>query len=362
MAQRTTDELKVFLEGTLKQYNDLADKTGTVFFDKANHAVYAKGECIIKSNVASVELVAPTGSTEKTIIKLTYFDGKSEQIDTAIPDEFVRFKVSQTLTPEQQETARTNIGAEAADATILKEEDVVNNLTTNNAKAPLSAAQGQALKGLVDGKVDQVDGKGLSTEDFTTALKEKLDGLKNYDDTALTEAINSLQEQLDTLVNADADKAIDTFNEIIAFLNGVENTDTLEGIIAGIEQQISDINESINGIQNASKVESINELSGKVKVKGEQALIDDTDGDGSGEITCTPINVSTSTTAKEISLGINREGALGILAMALQKAANTSSDGWVRFDNIDVHFTPTSGDNDAHITMSSTPKVWKFED
>lgn len=65
-------------------------------------------------------------------------------------------------------------------------------------------------------------------------------------------------------------------------------------------------------------------------------------------------------TASAITLGIDREGALGILAMALQKAADTSLDGWVRFDNIDVHFTPTSGDDAPHITLSSTPKVWKF--
>ena len=34
-------------------------------------------------------------------------------------------------------------------------------------------------------KVDKVDGKGLSTEDYTTAEKEKLASLENYDDTSL---------------------------------------------------------------------------------------------------------------------------------------------------------------------------------
>lgn len=37
-----------------------------------------------------------------------------------------------------------------------------------------------ALVQTVAGKVDKVEGKGLSTEDFTTALKEKLEGLTNY--------------------------------------------------------------------------------------------------------------------------------------------------------------------------------------
>ena len=37
----------------------------------------------------------------------------------------------------------------------------------------------------LNNKVDKVDGKGLSTEDYTTAEKEKLASLENYDDTSL---------------------------------------------------------------------------------------------------------------------------------------------------------------------------------
>lgn len=39
---------------------------------------------------------------------------------------------------------------------------------------------GTALNEAIANKVDKVEGKGLSTEDFTTALKEKLEGLSNY--------------------------------------------------------------------------------------------------------------------------------------------------------------------------------------
>lgn len=38
----------------------------------------------------------------------------------------------------------------------------------------------QKIKALLAGKVDKVDGKGLSTNDYTTAEKTKLAGLKNY--------------------------------------------------------------------------------------------------------------------------------------------------------------------------------------
>ena len=44
----------------------------------------------------------------------------------------------------------------------------------------------------VEVKVDKVEGKGLSEEDFTTALKTKLEGLNNYDDTDIKNDIASL--------------------------------------------------------------------------------------------------------------------------------------------------------------------------
>lgn len=59
--------------------------------------------------------------------------------------------------------------------------DIIDNLTTNVANKPLSAAQGVALKALIDAldsnKVDKVSGKGLSTNDYTTAEKTKLSGI-----------------------------------------------------------------------------------------------------------------------------------------------------------------------------------------
>lgn len=88
-------------------------------------------------------------------------------------------------------------------------------------------------------KVDKVDGKQLSTEDFTTLLKQKLDDLSNYDDTAIQESVSKLRTDLDTLVSGDTTTAIKTFNEVIAFLDGLEDTEDLASIIASIEQQIA---------------------------------------------------------------------------------------------------------------------------
>ena len=114
---------------------------------------------------------------------------------------------------------------------------------------------------ILSNKVDKETGKGLSTEDFTTALKTKLQSLSNYDDTTITNAINTLREDFDTLVSGDTTTAINTFNEIIAFLNGVEDTESLEGIIASIEQQIANIEiPSLDGYATESWVNDKNYL------------------------------------------------------------------------------------------------------
>lgn len=72
---------------------------------------------------------------------------------------------------------------------------------------------------LLDNKVDKVSGKGLSTEDYTTAEKNKLAGLENYDDAAVkgsiaanTAAINAevTRAKAAEKVNADAITDLDT--------------------------------------------------------------------------------------------------------------------------------------------------------
>lgn len=108
--------------------------------------------------------------------------------------------------------------------------------------------QNKVITAALNSKVDIVEGKQLSTEDFTTAFKTKLEGLSNYDDTEISEAVEGLQTQLNTLVSGDASTAIESFNEIIAFLNGVEDTESLDSIIASIEQQIAAKQDAISDL------------------------------------------------------------------------------------------------------------------
>lgn len=88
-------------------------------------------------------------------------------------------------------------------------------------------------------KVDKIEGKQLSTEDFTTELKDKLDALANYNDTDIKAQIESLRVSLDVLINGNATDAIDTYNEIVNFLKTFKDTQTLEGIVGQIYDEIA---------------------------------------------------------------------------------------------------------------------------
>lgn len=130
-----------------------------------------------------------------------------------------------------------------------------------------------ATKAELNAKVDKVDGKQLSTEDFTTLLKQKLEGLQNYDDTEVQQAVSKLRTDLYTLVSGDTTTAIKTFNEIIAFLEGIADTERLDSIIASIEQQIAGKQDKINDLETirsgASKgATAIQDVSGKIDGDG----------------------------------------------------------------------------------------------
>jgi hypothetical protein len=87
--------------------------------------------------------------------------------------------------------------------------------------------------------VRKVIGMGLSQNDFTNILKAKLESLENYDDTQVRALITSLTNRLDTLVDGDVTQAIESFNEVIAFLDGLSDTQNLAEIITSIQSEIA---------------------------------------------------------------------------------------------------------------------------
>lgn len=76
--------------------------------------------------------------------------------------------------------------------------EVIDNLTSTSTTSALSSNQGKVLN---DKKVDKVSGKGLSTNDYTTAEKNKLAGLVNYNDAEIRKLISDLAERVSALEN-----------------------------------------------------------------------------------------------------------------------------------------------------------------
>ena len=71
---------------------------------------------------------------------------------------------------------------------------------------------------------------------------------------SLQTAISSLQSALDTLIGSgNVQGAIDTFNEVTAFLNGISSSDTLAAKLAQIQQSIP----SVDGLVNEQQVETM---------------------------------------------------------------------------------------------------------
>lgn len=59
----------------------------------------------------------------------------------------------------------------------------------------LAESVDELIDDLSNNKVDKVDGKGLSTNDFTNEDKSKLDSIENYDDTKIKQDISDIQKE-----------------------------------------------------------------------------------------------------------------------------------------------------------------------
>ena len=107
---------------------------------------------------------------------------------------------------------------------------LMGEITSHNHASQLATA--------LVGYVQKVSGKDLSTNDFSNELKQKLEGLSNYNDSAIQTAIAAINTRIDTLVGTSASEAIDTFNEIEAFLAGITDKETLTGLLNDLKAEI----------------------------------------------------------------------------------------------------------------------------
>lgn len=91
----------------------------------------------------------------------------------------------------------------------------------------------------LEGKVDKVDGKQLSTEDFTTALKEKLEAISSSGGGGVdSEALQALSDRLDLIVSGGTSGVIDSFIDMISFLTGINDSVKLKDMLDTLRESI----------------------------------------------------------------------------------------------------------------------------
>ncbi|MBU5669666.1 pyocin knob domain-containing protein [Peptoniphilus sp. MSJ-1] len=107
--------------------------------------------------------------------------------------------------------------------TRVAKNNVVNNLTTGGVSKVLSAEQGKILKANLNNKVDKINGKGLSTNDFTNSHKQKVDAIPNnpkYTDTTYDLSPYVKKTDLPTkLSQLENDENFQTYEALLSAIN-----------------------------------------------------------------------------------------------------------------------------------------------
>lgn len=361
MATRTETELKVFLNGDYEdQYSKLTDKTGTVFFDKTRRAVYAEG-VLITSDVVDVKVEGSKLKVKK-VGESTY----TEIADLAIPNVFVKFTENQGLSLAEQKFARANIGVK----------DAIDNLTSTDTIAPLSANQGKVLKGLIDTNTTKLAGieEGAQKNRVITVNDNQLGDDEQKSAIKISGNLISLPnngEGGEMAVNLYAEYS--STDKKIYFRNGdtedasnlftIDTTDFVrDGMVSGVTYDAT----------NKNLVITFNTDSGKEAITVSLASLVDTYTAGDG-ITLAGNKFSAnlgnglqfdSTNPKKITLKPTANGGIKVdgNGVALQVVtnggitvgANGAAVDWTKAPVLSVN-----GQTGA-VTIDVTPKVWSF--
>lgn len=163
--------------------------------------------------------------------------------------------------------------------------DLSSNDFTDSLKTKLEGLSNyndSELKTSIENKVDKVTGKGLSTEDFTTEEKTKLAELSNYNDTEIKTSLNSKANSTDVYTKSEVDNKV---SSIYKYKGSVANKESLptENLTIGDVYNLEDtgmnvaytgekwdeLGSTINLNNYYTKTETTTELTKKVdKVEG----------------------------------------------------------------------------------------------
>lgn len=135
--------------------------------------------------------------------KITYVDGKITLLTTRVTalESSTHTHSNKTVldatTASYTTSEKTKLSGIADGATKTIVDTIISATSTN-------PVQNKVVSVALDNKVDKVSGKGLSTNDYTTAEKTKLASLVNFDDTGLSARVTTIEndyvKSTDTLI------------------------------------------------------------------------------------------------------------------------------------------------------------------
>lgn len=173
--------------------SNTALSTANTAISTANTALSSANDAV--ETAESAETKADTAITTANGAKTTA-EGIDAKATTALANSQTAVSTANTAETKAQEALDQVVtglgtkiyrGSQLLSSLDIKpiEDDITDNTT--------------AITALQNEKVDKVTGKQLSTEDFTTAEKNKLAGLNNYDDTQIQADISSNTNEINAL-------------------------------------------------------------------------------------------------------------------------------------------------------------------
>lgn len=194
------------------------DATGSVAFDGSQNvemALELANSGVTAGTYTKVTVDAKGRVTAGANITVEDIGDLSNTLATLATKEELKSYVKTT----EMNTALENKVDKVAGKSLISDTEItrlasVDNYNDTAIKADIAKkADTTTVNAALEGKVDKVTGKTLSTNDYTTAEKEKLAGLSNYDDTNIKASIatkaNSTDVYTKTAMNTELGKKAD---------------------------------------------------------------------------------------------------------------------------------------------------------
>lgn len=229
-------------------------------------------------------------------VKIIGVDEAINDVNTKISDETTRAEEAETKLSTDIKAVED--GYKAAD--IQLKTDVTNVVDVLNVS--------------IDKKVDKQDGKGLSTNDFTDADKVKLNGLDNYDDTAIKNSISANTEAIETNKNSIT-----------------SNTTVIEAEVTRAEAAEKVLTDNLNAeITRSTDADKIN--SDAIKAEEKRALL----AEKANTDAVSDLNTKVSDNKTAIATKVDKEDGKGLSTNDFTDSDKTKLDGLENFDATNI--------------------------